>query len=101
MYEKSEFKKKHIPWAQTTCLASFWLVIHWFLKPCVCEPSLVFVWPALAVGGRWWPLFGLWGAKTGGLDVVGVEMRKWGVETRGWEPKHVVEGPRVHYREKT
>jgi hypothetical protein len=37
----------------------------------------------------------------GGLDVVGVKMGGWGVETRGWEPKHVVEGWWVHYREKT
>jgi hypothetical protein len=37
----------------------------------------------------------------GGLDDVGVEMHRWGVETHGWEPKHVVEGWRVHYREKT
>jgi hypothetical protein len=44
-----------------------------------------------------WPV----GAKMGGLDVVGVKMGGWGVETRGWEPKHVVEGWWVHYREKT
>jgi hypothetical protein len=37
----------------------------------------------------------------GDLDVVGVKMGGWGVETRGWEPKHVVEGWQVHYREKT
>jgi hypothetical protein len=58
-------------------------------------------WPSLAVVGRRWPSFGLWGAKMGGLDVVGVKMGGWGVETRGWEPKHVVEGWWVHYREKT
>jgi hypothetical protein len=50
-------------------------------------PSLAFVWPV--------------GAKMGGLNVVGVKMHGWGVEMRGWEPKHVVEGRRVHYREKT
>jgi hypothetical protein len=37
----------------------------------------------------------------GGLNDVGVEMHRWGVETRGWEPKHVVEGWWVYYREKT
>jgi hypothetical protein len=37
----------------------------------------------------------------GGLDVVGVKMGGWGVEMHGWEPKHVVEGWQVHYREKT
>jgi hypothetical protein len=37
----------------------------------------------------------------GGLDVVGVKMDGWGVEMCGWEPKHVVEGWWVHYREKT
>jgi hypothetical protein len=37
----------------------------------------------------------------GGLDVVGVKMGGWGVETRGLEPKHMVEGWWVHYREKT
>ena len=72
-----------------TCLASF-------------GPSLVFVWLLLASVGRCWPSFGLhWpvGVKTGGLDDVGVKMGSWGVETRGWESKHVVEGQRVHYRE--
>jgi hypothetical protein len=37
----------------------------------------------------------------GGLDVVGVKMGGWGVETHDWKPKHVVEGWWVHYREKT
>jgi hypothetical protein len=37
----------------------------------------------------------------GGLNDVGVEMHRWGVETRGWEPEHVVEGRQVDYREKT
>jgi hypothetical protein len=37
----------------------------------------------------------------GGLDVVSVKMGGWGVEMRGWEPKHVVKGWRVYYREKT
>jgi hypothetical protein len=58
----------------------------------------------LACVGRRWPLVAfVWpvGAEMGDLDVVGVEMRRWGVETRGWEPKHVVEGQRVHYRERT
>jgi hypothetical protein len=67
-------------------------------------PLLVFVWPALAFVGRCWPSFGLcWpvGVKMGGLDDVAVEMHRWGVETRGWEPEHVVENRRVHYREKT
>jgi hypothetical protein len=98
------FKTKHVPWAQTMCLASFGLVTHLFLNPCVRGPSLVFVWPALAVvGRRWLSVAFVWpvGAKMGGLDVVGVKMGGWGVETRGWELKHVVEGWQVHYREKT
>ena len=83
-------KEKHVPWAQTTCLASF-------------GPSLVFVWPALAVIGRRWPLVAFVcpvGAETGGLGVVGFEMHRWGVEMHGWEPKHVVEGWWVYYKEK-
>jgi hypothetical protein len=40
------------------------------------------------------------GAKIGGLDVVGVKIGRWGVETCGWEPEHVVKGWWVHYREK-
>jgi hypothetical protein len=89
------FKKTHVPWAQTTCLTSFGPVTHSFLKPCVRGPLLVFVWPALAVVGRRWPSVAfVWpvGAKMGGLDVVGVKMGGWGVETCGWEPKHMVEG---------
>ena len=35
----------------------------------------------------------------GGLDDVGVKMRRWGVEMRGWEPKHVVESQWVYYKE--
>jgi hypothetical protein len=35
------------------------------------------------------------------VAAAGVEMHRWGVETCGWEPKHVVEGRRVHYIEKT
>jgi hypothetical protein len=98
------FKKKHVPWAQTMCLASFGPVTHSFLKPCACGPSLVFVWPVLAViGRRWLSVAFVWpvGAKMGGLDVVGVKMGGWGVETCGWEPKHMVEGWQVHHREKT
>ena len=55
------------------------------------------------VGCHWLSAAFVWpvGAETGGLDVVGVKMHRWGVETRGWEPKHVVEGRWVHYREKT
>jgi hypothetical protein len=81
VYEKCEFKKKKVPWAQTTLDMSF-------------GPLLVFVWPALAFVGHCWPLFGLWwpvGVEMGGFNDVGVEMRRWGVETCGWEPKHVVE----------
>jgi hypothetical protein len=60
-------------------------------------------WPSLAVIGHRWPSVAfVWpvGAKIGGLDVVGVKMGGWGVETRGWEPEHVVKGWQVHYREK-
>ena len=35
----------------------------------------------------------------GGLDDAGVEMHRWGVETHGWEPKHVVESQQVYYKE--
>jgi hypothetical protein len=69
-----------------------------------CWSSFSLRWPALAVVGCRWPLVAfVWpvGAETGSLDVVGVKMRRWGVETHGWEPKHVVEGWWVHYREKT
>jgi hypothetical protein len=89
--KNANFQKKNVPWAQTTCL---WLF----------GPSLVFVWPALAFVGHCWPLFGLcWpvGVKMGGLDDVGVKMHRWGVETRGWGPEHMVEGRRVQYGEKT
>jgi hypothetical protein len=85
-------------------MVSFGPVTHLFLKPCICGPSLVFVWPVLAVVGRHWPSVAfVWpvGAKMGALDVVGVKMGGWGVETCGWEPKHVVEGWQVYYREKT
>jgi hypothetical protein len=87
--KNANFEKNHVPWAQMTCLALF-------------GPSLVFVWPALAFIGCCWPSFGLcWpvGVKMGGLDDVGVEMCRWGVETRGWELKHVVESRQVYYKE--
>ena len=87
--KNANFKKKHVPWAQTMCLVSF-------------GPSLVFVWPALAFVGCCWPLFGLcWpvGVKMGGLDDAGVEMHRWGVEMRGWEPKHMVESRWVYCKE--
>jgi hypothetical protein len=73
------------------CLASF-------------GASLVFVWPVLAFIGHCWPSFGFcWpvGVGKGGLDDVSVEMCRWGVETCGWEMKHVIEGRWVYYRAKT
>jgi hypothetical protein len=68
---------------------SFGPVANSSLNACGLGPSLVFVQPALACIGRRWPLVAfVWPvrAETGGLYVVGVEMRRWGVETRGWEP---------------
>jgi hypothetical protein len=58
-------------------------------------------WPSVAVSGRQWPSVAfVWpvGAKMGGLNVVDVKMGGWGVEMRGWEPKHMVENQWVHYR---
>jgi hypothetical protein len=80
--------------------------VVWARYPLV--PQALWLWALIGlclacVGRRWLLVAFVWpvGAKTGGLDVVGVKMHRWSVETRGWEPKHVVEGQWVHYREKT
>ena len=79
--------------------------IVWACYPLV--PQSLCLWalvgPHLACVGHHWPSVAfIWpvGAETGGLDVVGAKMCRWGVETHGWELKHVVEGQQVHYREK-
>jgi hypothetical protein len=88
VYEKCEFLKKTHTLGPNDVSGIVWALVSICLACVSCRwLSVAFVWPV--------------GAKTGGLDVVGVKMHRWGVETRGWEPKHVLEGRQVHYRAKT
>jgi hypothetical protein len=78
VYEKCEFLKKTHTLGPNDVSGIVWALVSIRLACVSCRwPSVAFVWPV--------------GAKTGGLYVVGVKMHRWGVETRGWEPKHVLE----------
>jgi hypothetical protein len=101
VYEKCEFKKKTCTLGPNNVSGVVWA--HCQLIPqSLCSWALIGL-HLVCIGRRWPSVAFVWpvGAKTGGLDVVGVEMRRWGVEMRGWEQKHMVEGRWVHYREKT